>query len=182
MSSKVLNTFMGNTALMSNLSCDSVIAGAFFPQSDSHVPEEKMRQHAGDHMVAPPRIFSHLIMVHSQVGFGFLEALLDGPTHTREPNKSFEPGGSARVRDEVGVSGFLSKSPADNQPDFPVRHSVFGQNHPFFHKLISYGTFRSLGDLAAIPEIVVRALGQLSNVIGLSVAVARTRFFRSSPP
>jgi len=39
---------MGNTALMISLSCDSVIAGAFSPQSDSHVPEKEMIQHTGD--------------------------------------------------------------------------------------------------------------------------------------
>ena len=53
---------MGKTALMSNLSCDSAIAGAFFPQPDSHVPEEEVGQHASNHMVTPPRIFSHLVV------------------------------------------------------------------------------------------------------------------------
>jgi len=94
---------MGQTALMSNLSCDSVIAGAFFPQPESRVPEEEVTQHAGDHMVAPPRIFSYLVMVHPQVGFGFLETLLHGPADPGEPDKGLQPGGSTGVRDEVGV-------------------------------------------------------------------------------
>src|SRR4030042_6886604 len=93
MSSRTSNTFMGKTALMSNLSCDSVIAGAFFPQPDSHVPEEEVSQHAGDHMVAPPRIFSYLVMVHPQVGFGLLEALFDSPANPREPDKGLQSGG-----------------------------------------------------------------------------------------
>ena len=78
---------MGNTALMRSLSCDSVMAGAFFPQPDSHVPEEKMSQHAGQHMVAPPGKLPYLVVIHSQVRFGFLEALLDGPAHSRKPDK-----------------------------------------------------------------------------------------------
>ena len=88
MRSKASNIFIGNTALMSSLSCDSVIAGAFSPQSDSHVAEEEVSQHTGEHMVSPPRIFSHLIMVHPQIGFGFLEALFDSPANPREPDKS----------------------------------------------------------------------------------------------
>ncbi|MDO9028278.1 MAG: hypothetical protein Q7U68_05395, partial [Candidatus Roizmanbacteria bacterium] len=68
MRSRESKTFIGKTALMSSLRCVSVIAGAFFPQSDSHVPEEEVSQHAGDHMVSPPRKFSHLVMVHPQIG------------------------------------------------------------------------------------------------------------------
>jgi hypothetical protein len=49
---------------MSSLSCDSVIAGAFFPQSDSHVPEEEVSQHTGDHMVS------------GKVGSGLLAGLI----------------------------------------------------------------------------------------------------------
>ena len=160
MRSRESKTFIGNTALMSSLSCDSVIAGAFFPQSDSHVPEEEVSQHTGDHMVSPPRKFSHLVMVHPQIGLGLLEALFDSPANPREPDKGLQSGGSTRIGDEEGVCGILSDGTANKQPDPFVRHTVFGQNHPFLHKLIGHGTLRSLGDLAAIPEIVVRALGQ----------------------
>ena len=85
----ISKVFMGNTTLMSSLSCDSVIAGAFFPQPDSHVPEEKMSQHAGDHMVTPPRIFSHLVVIHPQICLGLLEALFDGPTDPESQTKIF---------------------------------------------------------------------------------------------
>jgi hypothetical protein len=83
------NTFIGNTAPMSNLSCDSVIAGAFFPQPDSHVPEEKMSQHASQHMMPPSGKLPHLVMIHAQVRFGLFKTLLDGPSYTRKPDKSF---------------------------------------------------------------------------------------------
>ena len=90
----VSNTFMGRTALISSLSCDSVMAGAFFPQLNPHMPEEKVSQHAGDHMVTPPRIFPYLVVVHSQIGLGFLETLFNSPADAREPDKGFQPGGA----------------------------------------------------------------------------------------
>ena len=51
-----------------------------------------MSQHAGDHMVSPPRKFSHLVVIHPQIGFGLLEALFDSPANPREPDKAFESG------------------------------------------------------------------------------------------
>src|SRR3990172_2632031 len=128
MRSRASNIFMGNTALMSSLSCDSVIAGAFFPQPDSHVPEEKMSQHACQHMMAPPWKLSHLVMIHPQVRFGLLKALLDGPANPCKPDKNLQPSGSAGVRDEVGVRGTFPQGSAHDQPDVPVRLSVFGQD------------------------------------------------------
>jgi len=51
------------------LSCESVIDGAFFFHPDFQVPEEKMGQHAREHMVLPAWKFSHFIVIHAQVGF-----------------------------------------------------------------------------------------------------------------
>ena len=153
--------FMGKTALMSSLSCDSVIAGAFSPQPDSHVPKEEVSQHAGDHMVTPPWIFSHLVMVHPEIRFSLLKALFDSPAHPREPDKGLQSRGSVRIRNEVRVCGYLSfDRSSNNQPDATIRLSVFGQNHPSLHKLIGNGAFRSLRDRTAIPEIVVSTLRQ----------------------
>ena len=155
------NSFMGNTALISNLSCDSVMAGAFFPQPDSHMPEEKVSQHAGQHMVAPAGKLSHLVVIHPQVRFGFLEALLDGPAHPGKPDKGFKSDGSACVRDEVGIRGAFPKAPAYDQPDSSVGLSVFGQNDPLLHELIGDRPFRPLGHGTAIPEVLVRPPGDL---------------------
>ena len=136
MRSRESKTFIGNTALMSSLSCDSVIAGAFFPQSDSHVPEEEVSQHTGDHMMSPPGKLPHLVVIHPQIRFGFLKTLLDGPANPREPDKGFQSSGSAGIRDEVGISGAFPKSPANEQPNRPVRLSVFAQNDPALHKFV----------------------------------------------
>src|SRR5664280_1461165 len=150
MSSKTSNVFIGSTARMSSLSCDSVIAGAFFPQSDSHVPEKEVSQHTSNHMVTPSRILSYFVVVHSQIRFGLLKALLNGPTNPREPDKGLQSCRSACVRDEVGVYRFLSNGATDNQPNSFIWFSVLGQNHPFLHKLIGYRTFCPLRDLSLI--------------------------------
>jgi len=147
---------MGKTTLMSSLSCDSVIAGAFSPQPDSHVPEEKMSQHAGQHMVSPPGKLPHFVMIHPQVRFGLLKALLDGPANPREPYERFQTGGSAGVRDEVGEIGLSSWSSANYQPNRPIGLSLFGQNNATLHKFIGYRSLCSFGDRPAIPEVVIR--------------------------
>jgi hypothetical protein len=55
------------------------MAGAFFSQPDFQVPEKKVRQHARQHVVVPAHEFAHFIVVHTQLCFGFLKALLDRP-------------------------------------------------------------------------------------------------------
>ena len=161
MRSRRSNFFMGSTALMSSLSCDSVIAGAFFPQPDSHVPKEEVSQHACQHMMPPPRKLPHLVMIHPQIRFGLFKTLLDGPAHTRKPDKGFQAGGSVCVGDEIGISGVLPKRPANDQPDRQVRLPVFGKNDPGLRELVGHRPLRPLGDRPAIPEVVVRSLGDL---------------------
>ena len=121
---------------MSSLSCDSVIAGAFSPQPDSHVPEEKMSQHGGQHMVSPPRKLPHLVVIHPQIRFGFLKTLLDGPANPREPDKGFQAGGSVGVRDKVGEVGIFPGGSANDQPNRSIGLAIFGQNNTTLHKLV----------------------------------------------
>src|SRR5215471_915400 len=68
-------------------SCDTVRAGAFFPQAELQVPQEEMGQHRRQHMMVPAGVFAHFIVVHPEFGFAFFEALLDGPPQTTEPDK-----------------------------------------------------------------------------------------------
>jgi hypothetical protein len=79
--------FIGRITSIRVLSCESVIDGAFFSRPDFQVPEEEMSQYAREHMVLPAWELSHFVVVHAQFGFGLLEALLDGPAQTAEPNK-----------------------------------------------------------------------------------------------
>src|SRR5678816_2682737 len=77
----------GKTTSNSVRSCDTVRAGAFFPQVQLQVPQKEMCQHRRQHMVVPARIFAHFIVVHSELRFPFFEALLDRPPQTTEPDK-----------------------------------------------------------------------------------------------
>src|SRR3990172_8568186 len=176
MRSGISKTFMGNTALMSSLSCDSVIAGAFFPQPDSNVPEEKMSQHACQHMVPPPEKLPHLVVIHPQIRFGLLKALLDGPANPRKPDEVLQVGGSICVRDEVGISSSFSKSSATDQPNRPVGLSVFTKNDPALHELVGHRPLRPLGNRPAIPEIVVRSPGDLFKGDGLLFGFRKDAF------
>ena len=56
-------------------SCDTVRAGAFFPQAQLQVPQKEMRQHRRQHMVMPARIFADFIVVHPQLRFAFFEGV-----------------------------------------------------------------------------------------------------------
>ena len=81
---------MGKTTFNRTLSCDRVMAGAFFSQPELDVPEEEMSQHAGHHMMDPAGEFAHLVVVHSKFRLCFLKTLLDGPANTAEPHEKLE--------------------------------------------------------------------------------------------
>ena len=106
------------------LSCDTVIDGAFFPQPDFQVPKKEMSQYTGQNMVIPSRIFSHLIMIHSQFRFGFFEALLYGPTNATEPNESGQSRTNQGITDEIPVIAIRSDATSNNEPDGFIRESV----------------------------------------------------------
>jgi hypothetical protein len=54
-------------------SWDTVSTGAFFPQAQLEPPQKKMRQHRREHMVVPPGVFAHFIVIHPQFGFPFFK-------------------------------------------------------------------------------------------------------------
>jgi anti-sigma factor RsiW len=60
-------------------SCDTVSAGAFFPQANFEVPQEEMRQHRGQHVVMPAQVLAHFIVRHPQFSFRFLKTLFHRP-------------------------------------------------------------------------------------------------------
>src|SRR5262245_33757897 len=79
--SAIVDVFNGRTISSNILSCDTVSAGAFFPQADFYVPEKAMGQHAGEHVVMPSWVFSDFIVVHAQFRLGFLKALFNRPAY-----------------------------------------------------------------------------------------------------
>src|SRR5262247_3707961 len=68
----------GKTTSKMVRSCETVRAGAFFPQAQLQVPQKEMCQHRHQHMVVPTRIFAHFIVGHPEFGFAFFETLLNG--------------------------------------------------------------------------------------------------------
>jgi hypothetical protein len=95
--------FIGKMAFSKILSCDSVIDGAFFSHPDFQVPEEKVCQHAREHVVMPACKFAHFVMVHAKFGFVLLEALLDRPAKSTEPDQRLKPCAGRCVADEIAV-------------------------------------------------------------------------------
>ena len=78
----------GKTTSNNVRNCDTVRAGAFFPQAQLQVPQKEMRQHRRQPMVVPAGVFAYFIMGHPELRFAFFEALLNRPTQTTEPDKS----------------------------------------------------------------------------------------------
>jgi hypothetical protein len=61
--------------------CDTVSAGAFFPQVHFEAPQKEMRQHTRQEMVMPAGVLAPCIVGHAQFGFRFLKTLLNGPPY-----------------------------------------------------------------------------------------------------
>lgn len=92
---------------MSTLSCDIVMDGAFFPQSDFQVPQEKVGHDAGQHVLVPSAEFSDLVVVQSQFGLCFFETLFDCPAQSGEPNKKGQSGADRSIADEITIFKFI---------------------------------------------------------------------------
>jgi len=57
--------------------------------------------------------FSDLIVVHAQLGFGFLKALLDSPSQPAEPNERFQPCAGRCIANEKAVFRIIPQSSPD---------------------------------------------------------------------
>ena len=66
--------------------CDTVSAGAFFPQADLQVPQKEMGEHTRQDMVMPAGVCAPFIMGHAQCRFRFLAALFHRPPHPTQPH------------------------------------------------------------------------------------------------
>jgi hypothetical protein len=75
----------GNTPSRKVRSCETVSAGAFFPQLQLPVPQTKVGQHREQPLLVPAGIRAALIMVHPSCRLTVREALCKGPPHATEP-------------------------------------------------------------------------------------------------
>src|SRR4029434_2472147 len=91
----------GKTTARRIRTCDTVSAGAFFPQPDMKRPEKKRRQECHQHMVMPARVFAHFIVRHPELGFAFFKALFHGPAQSTEPDKGAQGGTASGIAEIV---------------------------------------------------------------------------------
>ena len=93
----------GKTTAKNVRRCDTVRAGAFFPQVPLQVPQKDMRQHRRQHMVVPAGILAHFILDHPALRLAFCKALLDRPAHATAPDQG--PQGRARrcMTERIGL-------------------------------------------------------------------------------
>ena len=109
-------------------------------QRDSHVPVEKISQHAGQHIVLLHRNLPHVVMIHPKVRFGLLKALLARPMRSREPDEVVQVGGAICVRYEIRINSAVSKRSANDQANHPVGLPVFTKNDALLHELVGQMT------------------------------------------
>jgi len=141
----------GKTTSNTIRSCDTVSAGAFFPQAQLHVPQKKMRQHTREHMVVPARMFPHFIVVHPQLRFAFFEALFDGPAHATSPHKGPQGRAHWSMTDRVGIRWVSPSGPLDHEPDGSLGKPFLRERDALAGKRILDGTLRPFRDLPPIP-------------------------------
>lgn len=116
------------------------------------MPQKEMGQHTCEHVMMPPWVFTHLIVVHAQFGFRFLEALFNGPPHPTEPDQQAQGNTQGSVAEVVPVLRMGAKRPLDEQPYGRGRLPVLTQHDPFAREFVGQGPFGAFGDGAAIPE------------------------------
>jgi hypothetical protein len=110
-------------------SCDTVSAGAFFPQAPRQVPQKDMRQHRRPPMGRPARVCADGIVIHTACSFACFEALFHGPPQTTEPDQG-APGGARRgLTDGIGRRRLGASCPLEHEPDRAVRQAALTQRH-----------------------------------------------------
>src|SRR5262249_6204445 len=103
--SSIVYACRGNTTSHNRRRCDTVSAGAFFPQTPLQVPEKKMGQHGEQHGVMPAGIFPHFILRHPQLRFPFLTTLFHRPADATQPDQG------AQGRARWGITEISNSSP-----------------------------------------------------------------------
>ena len=141
----------GKTTSNNVRSCDTVRAGAFFPQAQLQVPQKEMRQHCRQHMVVPARICAHFIVVHPQLRFPFFEALFYGPTPATSPDKGAQGRARGGMTDGGRIGWLHPQGAFDHEPDGALRQTLLTQRHALAGKRLFDRPFGPFRDLAPIP-------------------------------
>lgn len=105
--------------------------------------------------MAPPWIFSHLVMIQPKLGFGFLEALFYCPPDATQPDEGFQSSADKGIADVERVRCIFFDSPLDDEPDGLCGQTVLRESYSSSGKLIFDGAFCSFGNTTSIPENIV---------------------------
>ena len=125
----------------------------------------------------PAPIFPNLVVIHAQFTFRFFKTLLYWPTKATEPNECGKSGAEGRITQKIAEGRIsFNRTPYD-EPDFLVWHAVFGKDNPPFGKFILNRPLCPFGNLAAIPEEIIEALGQGSHCDGLFFSAIQNLYF-----
>ena len=141
----------GKTTSNNVRSCDTVRAGAFFPQMQLQVPQKEMRQQRHQHIVVPAGVLAHFLMGHPKLRFPFFKALLDCPAYATEPDKGPQRRARWRITDRVGIHWVSPQRPLAHQPDRPLWQPLLTEDHTLAGKGIHKGPLRPCRDRARIP-------------------------------
>ena len=141
----------GKTTSNNVRSCDTVSAGAFFPQAQLQGPQKKMGQHCREHMMVPAQIFPHFIVGHAQFGFTFFKALFDGPAPATEPDQGAQRRARRGITDVVSICRVRPQGAFAHEPDRALWQPVLAERHTLTGKLIHDWPCGPFRDLPSIP-------------------------------
>src|SRR5262245_2122575 len=110
----------GNTTSKKVRRCETVSAGAFFPQLQRQVPQKKVGQRRAQPMLVPAGILAYRIMGHPSYGFTFRAALFNGPPHATAPDEGAQGCTRRGMTDRVCVHWLSAHCSLDHQPNAPL--------------------------------------------------------------
>jgi hypothetical protein len=120
----------GNTTASKVRTCETVSAGAFFPQVHLEMPQQERRQHRREPVGVPAGLLPHCIVVHPAFRFAFFKALLHGPAQTTEPDEGTPGGARWGLTERGGIRRLGPHRPLDHQPHGAVRQAVLTPRDP----------------------------------------------------
>jgi hypothetical protein len=105
------------------------------------MPQKEMGEHTREHVMVPPRVFAHFVVVHPEFSFRFLEALFNGPPHPTEPDQQPQGDTQGSVTEIVPIPRMRAEGALDESPHGRGGLPRFAQHEPFAGELIRDGAF-----------------------------------------
>jgi hypothetical protein len=149
--SSIVDVRKGNTPSSNIRTCDTVRAGALFPQAPLQVPQQEGRQHRRQHMMVPTGGCAPCIVGHPQCRFPCFEALRDRPPQTTSPAKGASGRARGGMTDVVSLGRFRAQGAFEHEPDRALRQAVLAACHALTGKRRHDRPLGPFRDRAPIP-------------------------------